>query len=418
MKTHPWLVPWLVGGALATSALACAAQAAPVPATQSLAANRPSLAQALAAAWQRSIEATQSQGQQRQAQADQAVANSWLAAPPALQVSQRQGRGGATEGQRETEVGVALPLWRFGARAAAGQAAQAELEWAEAAELSARLRLAGQVRESLGQLNGLESEQRLAVLQSQLLRRLAEDVDRRVKAGDLAPADAMATHAEWLAAQAQDAEVQQRLRAQQAQWRLLTGLAIAAEPEPPRTVSGMDLDDQHPELQLAARTVERAQRKLALARAQRGDNPELGLHLRQDRQGLGTPNQNSVGISLRLPFGADTHVQPRIAAALTEVDLALTQQQRIRDRLVAELEIARAQWHAAAAQAQLEAQRATLLRERASHIDKAFKAGESPLPELLRALAAAAQAEAASERQQAHLRLAQARLQQAQGLLP
>ncbi|MFN4104413.1 MAG: hypothetical protein ACK4GB_09025 [Tepidimonas sp.] len=73
---------------------------------------------------------------------------------------------------------------------------------------------------------------------------------------------------------------------------------------------------------------------------------------------------------------------------------------------------------AAESQAQLEAQRAMLLRERAGHIEKAFKAGESPLPELLRALGAAAQAEAASERQQAHLRLAQARLQQAQGLLP
>lgn len=130
------------------------------------------------------------------------------------------------------------------------------------------------------------------------------------------------------------------------------------------------------------------------------------------------PTQSSVGVSLRLPFGTDTHAQPRIAAARTEVDLALTQQQRIRDRLAAELELARAQLHAAETQAQLETQRATLLRERAGHIDKAFKAGESPLPELLRALAAAAQAEASSERQQAHLRLAQARLQQAQGLLP
>ncbi|OWR04053.1 TolC family protein [Roseateles puraquae] len=418
VKTHPWLVPWLVGGTLAASALACAAQAQPVLPAVSPAATRPSLAQAIAAAWQRSIEATQSQGQQRQAQADQTVASSWLAAPPALQASQRQGRGSAAEGQRETELGVALPVWRIGARATAGQAAQAELEWAQAAESAARLRLAGQVRETQGQLAGLESEHRLAALQNQLLQRLAEDVDRRVKAGDLAPADAMATRAEWLASQAQEAEVQQKLRAQQAQWQWLTGLAIPAEPEPPRAASGFDLDEAHPELQLAARAVERAQRKLSLAQVQRGDNPELGVHLRQERPGQGMPTQSSVGVSLRLPFGTDTHAQPRIAAALTEVDLALTQQQRIRDRLAAELQLARTQLQAAESQAQLEAQRAMLLRERAGHIEKAFKAGESPLPELLRALGAAAQAEAASERQQAHLRLAQARLQQAQGLLP
>jgi cobalt-zinc-cadmium efflux system outer membrane protein len=417
VKTHPWFVPWLAGSALAASALACAAQAQPVPPTAALAASRPSLAQAVEAAWQRSADATQSQGQQRQARAEQAVAGSWLAAPPALQLSQRQGRGSAADGQRETEVGVALPLWRYGARATAGQAAQAELDWSTAAEQAARLRVAGQVREALGQLGGLEAEQRLAALQSQLLGRLADDVDRRAKAGDLAPADAMAARAEWLASQAQQAEADQKLRVQQTQWQLLTGLAVAAQAPAP-AAAAVDLSEAHPEMQLAARAVERAQRKLSLVQAQRGDGPELGVNLRQERPGSGNPTQNSVGVALRLPFGTETHAQPRIAAALSEVDMALTHQQRTRDRLAAELELARTQLQGAEAQAGLEAQRATLLRERAGHIDKAFKAGEAPLPELLRALSAAGQAEAASERQQAHLRLAQARLQQAQGLLP
>lgn len=418
MKPHPWLVPWLAGSALAASALACAAQVQPAPTAASLADSRPSLAQAVEAAWQRSAEATQSQGQQRQARAEQAVAGSWLAAPPALQVSQREGRGRAADGQRETEVGVALPLWRIGARATAGQAAQAELGWSAAAEQAARLHVAGQVREALGQLSALEAEQRQAALQSQLLSRLTEDVDRRVSAGDLAPADAMAARAEWLSSQAQEAEAQQRLRVQQAQWHLLTGLAVAAQAQPMTLGASVDPSEAHPELQLAARAVERAQRKLAWVQAQRGDGPELGLHLRQERPGPGNPTQSSVGVALRLPFGSETHAQPRIAAALSEVDMALTQQQRTRDCLAAELELARSQLHGAEAQARLQAQRATLLRERAGHIDKAFQAGESPLPELLRALSAAAQADAASERQQAHLRLAQARLQQAQGLLP
>lgn len=418
MKFHPWLVPWLAGSALAASALGCVAQAQPASTTAASAAPRPTLAQAVEAAWQRSVEATQVHGRQRQARADQAVAGSWLAAPPALQLSQREGRGNAADGQRETEVGIALPLWRLGARATAGQAAQAELDWSAAAEQAARLHVAGQVREALGQWTALEAEQRLAALQCDLLGRLAEDVDRRVQAGDLAPADAMAARAEWLASQALAADAQQKLRAQQAQWQLLTGLAVSPQARPAATAATFDLSDAHPELQLAARAVERAQRKLALTQAQRGDGPELGVNLRQERPGQGNPTQNSVGVALRLPFGTQAHAQPRIAAALSEVDLALTQQQRTRDRLAAELELARNQVQAAQAQVNLEAQRAALLRQRAAHIDKAFRAGESPLPELLRALGAAAQAEAASERQHAQLRLAQARLQQAQGLLP
>jgi len=412
VKTHPWLLPWLVGGLLATSAHLGAAQA-----QSALAAERPTLTQAVEAAWQRSSEAAQSQGQRRQARAEQVVASNWLSAPPALQLSQREGRGNAADGQRETEVGVALPLWRYGARTTAGQAAQAELDWSQAAEQAARLRVAGQVREALGQLSGLEAEQRVASLQSQLLARLAEDVDRRVKAGDLAPADALAARAESLASQAQEAEVQVRLRAHRAQWQLLTGLAVAAQA--PATASpSFEVSDTHPEMLLATKAVERAQKKLALVQAQRGGGPELGVSLRQERPGQGNPVQNSVAVALRLPFGTEAHAQPRVAAALAEVDLALALQQRTRDRLTTELGLARGQLQGAQAQARLETQRAALLRERATHIDKSFKAGESPLPELLRALSAAAQAEAASERQQALLGLAEARLQQAQGLLP
>lgn len=412
MKSHPWLVPWLAGAALAAGVLSSAAQAQPSPAV-----TRPTLAQAVEAAWQRSVDAAQSQGQQRQARAEQAVAAQWLAAPPALQLAQRERPGNAADGQRETEVGIALPLWRYGARSTASQAAQAELDWSQAAEQAARLRVAGEVREALGQLNGLEVEQRLATLQAQLLGGLADDVERRVKAGDLAPADALAARADALASQAQEAEARQRLRAQQAQWQLLTGLAVAAQAQAAGAAS-FDVSDAHPELLLAARALERAQQRLALAKAQRGGGAELGISLRQERPGPANPAQNSVAVALRLPFGGEAHAQPRVAAALAEVDVALAQQQRTRDRLAAELELARSQLQAAEAQGRLEAHRATLLRERATHIDKSFKAGESPLPELLRALTAAAQADAASERQQAQLRLAQARLQQAQGLLP
>jgi outer membrane protein, heavy metal efflux system len=417
VKSHRWLVPWLAGGAIAAGPLACAAQTEAAAPDTALAASRPSLAAAVEAAWQRAAEATQAQGQLRQARADQAVAGSWLAAPPALQLAQREGRGNAADGARETEIGVALPLWRPGARATAGQAAQAELDWSTAAEQAARLHVAGQVREALGQLIALEAEQRLAALQSRLLGRLAEDVDRRVRAGDLAPVDAMAAQAEWLSGQAQEAQALQRLRDQQVQWRLLTGLAVAAQ-APPATAVTVELGDAHPELQLASRALERAQRKLAWVQAQRGDGPEIGINLRQERPGAGNPAQHSVGVALRLPFGTDTHAQPRIAAAISEVEMASLQRQRTHDRLVAELELARSRLQGVETQARLEARRAALLRERATHLDKAFQAGEAPLPELLRALGAAAQADAVSERQQAQLHLAQARLLQAQGILP
>jgi outer membrane protein TolC len=128
--------------------------------------------------------------------------------------------------------------------------------------------------------------------------------------------------------------------------------------------------------------------------------------------------QTSFGVALKLPFATDDRNLPLEAAALTELDLAETQQRRVRDRLEAELATAQAAEAGAQAQEAAERARAALLRERAQLIDKSFRAGESPLPELLRALAASAQADANLARQTAALGLARARLQQASGQLP
>ena len=80
--------------------------------------------------------------------------------------------------------------------------------------------------------------------------------------------------------------------------------------------------------------------------------------------------------------------------------------------------MARAGLQSAHRQVEIARTRAVLLRERAQLIDASFKAGESPLPELLRAVNAAGQADAALARQQAALGMAHAQLQQTLGLLP
>ena len=72
------------------------------------------------------------------------------------------------------------------------------------------------------------------------------------------------------------------------------------------------------------------------------------------------------------------------------------------------------------AQRQLEAQRsrAGLLDERARLLDRAFQAGETPLPEVLRARSAAAQAHGSLARHRAAVGLARARLHQSMGSTP
>ena len=153
-------------------------------------------------------------------------------------------------------------------------------------------------------------------------------------------------------------------------------------------------------------------------RHSRRDAPELTVGLRQDVPGRAEASQGSLVVGLRLPFGTDDRNRPLEAAALAELNMAETHEQRLRERLDSDIAAARDAQRSAEAQLEAESARARLLRERATLIDKSFRAGETPLPDLLRALAAATQADSAVARQTAALGLARARLQQTLGLLP
>jgi len=244
------------------------------------------LAAALDAAWQRAVAARESEGQRRRAEAEQMAAGSLWAAPPALELSHRDDRWQSKAGRRETEVGVAVPLWLPGQRAARGAAAQSAVAQADAAALVARLRLAGELREAAWAVVALQAESAQTDALTSALGLLADDVERRVRAGDLARADALAAQAEHLAARAQQAETLQRLQAGRTRWTLLTGstAAPALDASMAADATGESPASSHPELQLARQTSEHARKRLDLVRQSRRDAPELTLGVRQDRR--------------------------------------------------------------------------------------------------------------------------------------
>ena len=381
---------------------------------QAVAAPAP-LAAAVDAAWQRAVQARSAEGELARARAGQVAAGALWAAPPSFEMSHRDDRPMHDAGRRESEVGIAWPLWLPGQRSARGTLADAEFAAAEAAQRAGRLRIAGEVREAAWTMVARQAERALAESQVSGLEALAADVQRRVDAGDLARADALAVRAELFAANAGAAEARQRLYAARSRWTLLTGLQPPLA-EPVEAARGAPAE--HPELALAALAIERARKRLDVVQVSRRDPPELAVKYRRDAPGSGLSEQNTLAVAIRVPFGTADRNLPRQAAALSEVDIAQAEEQRLRERLAAEIATARAAVQASENQLAAEHSRLALLRERAQLIDKSFRAGESPLPELLRALSAAAQADAGAARQRAELGLSRARLQQSQGILP
>jgi outer membrane protein, heavy metal efflux system len=319
------LLPWLAACAIAGSLAGAPVRAQPAASPEGPQASRTSVANpaadptggsvtlraALDAAWQRAVAARESDGQRRRTEADRAAARSFWAAPPSLELSHRSDRLNRNAGVRETEIGVAVALWLPGQKAARAGIADAAAAQALAAEQVARLRLAGELREAAWQIATLQAELAQADTQARALKQLTDDVDRRVRAGDLARADALAARAEQLAAAAQQSDVRQRLQATRARWVLLTGLAAAPDLEPAAGDVTSNSAAPHPELQLATQSIELARQRVELMRRSRRDAPELTVGVRQDVPGRAEASQGSLVVGLRLPFGTDGRNRPR-----------------------------------------------------------------------------------------------------------
>lgn len=381
--------------------------------------QKTTLATAVEAAWSRAVASAEAAGISRQAAAEKQASSALWAAPPSVELSHRNDRLQSNNGARETEVALAVPLWLPGQKSAKQQAADSLSSLSQLSETEGKLRVAEVVRELHWQIAELQASQSLSKQQTSTFAAIASDVDKRVKAGDLARADALAAKGELLSAQATQSQAETQLEAAKRQWTALTGLAqtpdatfASAESPSPRQLA------EHPELLRAEQQVDLARERLDLVAKSNRSAPELITKFRQDIPGHGQGSAYSLGLAVRIPFGTDDRNAPLQAAALTELDIAQRKEQVLRAQLSARMESAKAAAAASQLQLQTEREKAALLNERAKLIRAAFNAGETSLPELLRAASAAAQADYSAARQEAAFGLARARLQQAYGQLP
>lgn len=405
-------------------AFACVAQPAgpgdlhpPMPDGRALHAGA-TLADAVEAAWRRSALSARAAGQARNAQARHVAASATWPTPPALEVgySRLRERG---VGGHETEFGVAMPLWLPGQRTASLAVAAAQADAASAAAAAGRHAVAGSVRAALWEVELQRAETAAARAQADELDALAADVARRVAAGDLPRADSLATEAQRLDAAARLRRALAATDSAILRWTALTGLAtLPAVAVQTQSTDATAVPEGHPELRLARGSVALAREHVRLVRASPREAPELVASVRREAPGAGEPATNAVGLAIRVPFSGPQRNEPLLAAALAELELAEATLHRTQQQLQAELAIARTEFDAVLRQLESASARTKLLRERAQLLRKSYEAGETPLPELLRALGAAADAHASSLRQQAALGQAGARLERALGVTP
>ena len=392
--------------AAAVLALPCRAQAA-APAT---------LAQAVEAAWLRAPAARTLEARQDESAAARANAGSWLASNPTLGLSQRNDQGHSERGARESEISLSSSIWLPGQKSARETLAARSTDEVSAHLGATRLAVAGVVRNRLW-----EAAAARVVLEEKQdhlhhMEGLAEEVQRRVKAGDLARSDGLLAEQEVLAAQGAVLGARTAAAEALARYQVVTGLLElpALEPEPLREHN----NPANPRLAAALASEEWARAALRLAQASRAAPPSIALSVRREQERSLREPARSIGVALQVPIGSAGRNRTIEAQAQTLIATAAAEAAQAQASAGADLEIARERLANARTALDAATARAAAMQEHTALFEKAFRQGERGLADLLRSRALTHEANVAVAQQKVALGHAHAQLNQALGILP
>jgi outer membrane protein TolC len=328
-------------------------------------------------------------------------------------------RLGADRGRQEWELEIAAPLWLPRQQAAQKALGASTREEVRASQRALRLQLAGELREAWWAVAAARNGEQLAQRRARTASGLEADVLRRSKAGELARVDANLASGERLDAQAALATAHsERLQAEEA-FRALSAMDAPETLVPePAAASDAAPPADHPQIAADLAAAQLARDRLAVADAAQREAPELALRLVRERGARGESYANALGLKLTIPFSLGPRARQESAAARAELAQAEGQVALQERKLLQETGKARRELSAGLQQLQLARERLTLATDTLGLAEKSFALGESDLPALLRARAAAQEAETAVKRDEILLYAGQSRLNQSLGVLP
>ena len=254
------------------------------------------------------------------ARSDQASAwsdrgNSWLADRPSLTARYQSDRMGSDNGLREYEAGISLPLWNPGGRRSVRRFGEALTIESEAAASALRWEVAGLLRSALWDIALAENEHELAEEALAMAERLARSVERRYELEDVALADVLLARTSFLEAQTELIAASAGVLDAERSFRSVTGM----ERRPPFTGETLstrsDIDVDHPALEFANAEVDRAAAGVSVAEKTANTGATLLIGPRSERPAFAAEADDSVGITLSVPFGGTAHRRTEISAA-------------------------------------------------------------------------------------------------------
>jgi outer membrane protein, heavy metal efflux system len=399
-------------------------------ATAALSANQPlSILAAYEAAWARQPEAQSLSIRKQAIAAQRNTSNSWSPEPPAIELSTATDRFGGNAGGRGYGVAVSVPLWLAGERNGAKALADAQTRGLDANLNAIKLKTAASVREAYWTWQRGQVELDLANDRLKSAKTIAADVNKRLKAGDLARADQHQADGNVAAAEGSVAESEQAVMSAQQQLKALIGFTpsmgsttaidhlVEALPAASASIE-LSSDQMHPELIALNVQADIAKQAAQLAATQNRANSEVTVGLNRERGAFGDTYQSKLNIGMRIPFGSDSRSKAKVATANAEALEIDIQTRLAKERLITDLEAAQQKVLVAQRVMDSFSKRARLAKETRGFFDKSFRLGETDLPTRLRVELEVTEAERQVARARIDYAASVSVLRQALGLLP
>lgn len=377
--------------------------------------RNPTFQDALNAAWARLPQrATLTARQNTAAARDLAGSALVPSAPTASGTYVNDRLAGSNYNYVTSQIGVSTPLWLPGEGTATRNLAGADSAVIDAAAVAAHHALAVQLLDLTAQATLAANSRDSAARRLRTNQALAADAARRFRVGESPESDALAAEAEAATSSIALATADAQVAAAGSALAVLTGIpAIPSLDISPLLAASTP----HPRIAAAERAVQYAQANARLVRIANRDDPELGLEGINEKQ-PGTRWDTRFGVTLRFHFATEARNAPRRAAAkqvLTEAEVQLAQARREVTTATAQAEatLSGAERGIAAA-----ARAAAVAEKRRGQIERAWRLGEMPLIELVRANAFAFDAALTNTRARTQRDAARLAFRLAQGTLP
>jgi outer membrane protein, heavy metal efflux system len=367
---------------------------------------------------ERQLASLKQTAQQQQVDANTALGNAIFAGTANVNLNHFNDAIGSSDGYQEWESSVDLPLWLPGQKQQ--QLALSDTLSAEIPAYQQRLLLdaSATVRSTVWAVVQAETKVKQSYQVWQTAQNLEQNVDSRVKAGELAGTEALLASSHALEMQGRYLQAKAELDYAWNNYQNYTGQMSLPEKIEENLSEQTVIDQKHPYLALLDQQILTLRAQQDLARFDGAVNPNLSFGLRRERDDYDDDYTNSVGVGISFALDDEVYQNPNLANAASELADANIERRRIERELQDNLLRLRHQLHSKQQQLELVNKQDKTAKQYLLLQQRAFDLGEIDLVSLIRSQSLADEAVNHQTSLQVDIKHAVSTVNQALGMIP